>query len=605
MRDQNSMWGMRRRRLSCIDNVFRTRSNGNEKSHVKAHIITVVSLLSIAFVVRADGPTPVLHEYVPNVHGEEGSTLVSHGGDAPEAIVVNGEVIPPPQAANVPNDEAPMSAQPSPPDQTSPEPGRRATTFRPDRLTELASNLDYYEAFAPAIAPYKRVSALNAITLGEDGVTPVLAIASRTRTPVPVEGADTRARDGRARALFWGTVVLEFEGGSVVPIPSVSPESRILTVRTEPETMLRFERDEADNYYAIAARPITGEVRLVFLTDAPETYFSTSIPAVVTAASLAPMIPEMPASVMRRATTFANELGLHRGMAYRTIIETLVRHFRSFEESDRPPPNSGDIYLDLARGMKGVCRHRAYGFVITAQALGIPARFLENEAHAWAEIRLPGELGWMRVDLGGAANGLTAHNAQNAPRYQPRLPDMLPRPQSYAHANGEPSNIQGMRDDATTNTPSPLPNATQPGGNNGGGQNGGGAQAGGTNGNHTGPQLRPGAILRPSGPPDPSETRAPLFISVSSFYRDVFRGRELLVTGNLADEGGVGVAGMRIEVSLAAPQGDRAVLLGVTVTRDGGEFHASFGVPQSVPVGAYRLIVLTPGDAAHLPAQAN
>jgi transglutaminase-like putative cysteine protease len=41
--------------------------------------------------------------------------------------------------------------------------------------------------------------------------------------------------------------------------------------------------------------------------------------------------------------------------------------------------------LDLARGKRGVCRHRAYAFVIVAQALGIPARFVQNEAHAWVE----------------------------------------------------------------------------------------------------------------------------------------------------------------------------------------------------------------------------
>ncbi|MBK8171838.1 MAG: transglutaminase domain-containing protein [Sandaracinaceae bacterium] len=566
-------------------------------------VLLLLAAAVCVVTVHADNP-PVLHEYVPNVHGEEGSLLVSRGGDAPEAIVVNGEVIPPPDRSNVPEDEAPMSSQPTTPGDTTPEPGRRSTTFRPDRLTELQSNLDYYEAFAPAIAPYKRVSALNAVTLAEDGVTPVLTIASRMRTVIPVEGADTPARDGRARAMFWGTVVLEFEGGTEVPLPSVSPESRILTVRTQPETLLRFERDEADNYFAVATHPMSGSVRVTFLMDAPESYFSTPIPAVVTIGELANTVPEMPATVMRRATTFANELGLRRGMPYRTIIETLTRHFRSFEESERPPPNSGDIFLDLARGMKGVCRHRAYGFVITAQALGIPARFVQNEAHAWTEIRLPGALGWMRVDLGGAAHGLTAHNAQDAPRYQPRLPDMLPRPETFAHSNGEPTNMQGMRDDATTdNGQSPLPSATQPGGGTNGNQ--GGTQAGGTNGNHTGPALRPGAILRPSGPADPNETRAAVSIAVSSFYHDVFRGRELQVTGNLADANGVGLPGMRIEVSLAAPRGDRAVLLGVTVTREGGDFRASFGVPPSVPVGDYRLIVLTPGDATHLPAQAN
>lgn len=566
-------------------------------------VLIVGLVLSFSFVVEADTTGPVLHEYVPNVRDEEASLLLARGGDAPEAIVVDGEVVPPPAVSMEPHDEAPMNPQPQAPGDRTPEPGRRSTEFRPDRLTQLENRLDYYEAFSPAIAPYKRVSSLNAVTLGDDGRTPVLSIVSTRRTSVPVEGTGAATRDRRARALFWGTVVLEFEGGTEVPLPSVSPESRILTVRTQPETELRFERDEADNFFAIAAQPRFGSVRVVFLMDAPESYFSTPLPHQVTIGNLADTFPEMPASVMRRATTFANELGLRRGMPFRTIVETLTRHFRSFEESERPPPNSGDIYLDLARGMKGVCRHRAYAFVITAQALGLPARFLENEAHAWVELRLPGELGWMRVDLGGAANGLTAHNAQDAPRYQPRMPDLLPRPEAFERTQGAAPNMQGMRDDPTTNR-NELPSATSPGdgANPDGSPNGTQNAAGGA---PQGPRLRPGAILRPSGPPDPGETREAVSISVESFYRDVFRGRELQVTGMLTDASGAGVPGMRIEVSLAAPRTDHAVLLGVTVTRDGGEFRASFGVPPSVPVGSYRLIVLTPGDSTHLPAQAN
>lgn len=567
-----------------------------------SRIFITTLLLSFAVAAHADAPGPVLHEYVPHVRDDEASLLLARGGDAPEAIVVDGEVVPPPPVSLEPNDEAPMSPEEVAPGERTPEPGRRTTNFRPDRVTQLENHLDYYEAFSPAIAPYKRVSSLNAVTLGDDGRTPVLSVVSRRRIPVPVEGASATAHDGRARALFWGTVVLEFEGGTEVPLPSVSPESRILTVRTQPETPLRFERDEADNFFAIASTPRFGSVRLVFLMDAPEGYFSTPLPHQVTIGNLADTFPEMPASVMRRATTFASELGLRRGLPYRSIVETLTRHFRSFEESERPPPNTGDIYLDLARGMKGVCRHRAYAFVITAQALGIPARFVENEAHAWVEIRMPGELGWMRVDLGGAANGLTAHNAQDAPRYQPRMPDLLPRPEAFERTQGAAPNMQGMRDDPTAQR-NDLPSATSPGergeGANGAGattQNGGGGQ---------GPRLRPGAILRPSGPPDPEETRQSVSIAVESFYRDVFRGRELQVTGTLTDSTGAGVPGMRIEVSLAAPRSDHAVLLGVTVTREGGEFRASFGVPPSVPVGSYRLIVLTPGDSTHLPAQAN
>src|SRR5262249_33105245 len=92
---------------------------------------------------------------------------------------------------------------------------------------------------------------------------------------------------------------------------------------------------------------------------------------------------------------------------------------------------SGDIYMDLATGQRGVCRHRAFAFVVTAQALGLPARFVSNEVHAFVEVHVP-HLGWRRVDLGGAALDLPRRMTREARgRPRARADDPFPQPPSY------------------------------------------------------------------------------------------------------------------------------------------------------------------------------
>jgi transglutaminase-like putative cysteine protease len=573
-------------------------------------------------LARADDR--VLHEFVPEPGAEEGSDLVARAGDPePAGIVVDGEVVPPPSDVGLGPDERAM--RPAPGDGARQEvPGRRSTTFRPDLDTQLEGQLHYFEVFAPAIAPYKRVTALDAVTLGPDGVTPVLTVASTRRVAVPVEGTGVVAGDARPRDKFWGSVVLEMEGSDTVPLPSVSPESRILTLRAEPAVHLRVERDSADNFFAVTPTPMRGQIRLTFLTDAPRAYFGRALPAGAVDARAAE-VPPLPPSVQARGLRFAAELGLRRGMPWAAALEALVAHFRAFEEAPSPPRLSGDVYLDLARGKKGVCRHRAYAFVVTAQALGMPSRFLQNEAHAWVEVKLPGQGvdgGWLRIDLGGAATGLQAHAADDAPLYRPDVPDPLPRPEAYERSYSQLREASGLRAGAggaagprSATGPSSGRATTLPGGSAQRDGTGGGAAPGsGASGSGRAPGMgaasaaaAPGAVGSAGAATTgaPGGGRLPLQVAVHTFYREVFRGRELQVTGRVTDASGNGVAGQRVEVSLQTPGGDRAVLLGVTVSREGGAFRGSFGVPPDAGVGAYRLLVVAPGDARYAPAMAR
>lgn len=555
-----------------------SRMPGPERGRV---LLVTVPMVLAAVVVRAD-EVPTLHEYVPDLASDAGTLLVSSGGAEPDAIVYRGELLPAPEATGaIGPEERPMRAASG----ESPhreEPGRRSPSFRPDRVTELEGTVGYYTVFTPTIAPFKRVTGLERVTLAADG-TPVLSIPEGTRRPVDVEGVHSMAPDDRPRDRFWGSVVLDFSEGRTVPLPGVSPESRVLTLRSEPPTPIRLERDAADNLYATAVGPAAETVRAIFLMDAPRSYFGRPLPAGPVGA-LADRVHPLPPAVQRDAEAFAAELGLSTESELDVALRTLARHFRSFEESREPPTDTGNIYLDLARGRRGICRHRAYGFVITAQALGIPARFVQNEAHAWAEVALPGDGGWLRVDLGGAATGLEARGAGDRPRYEPEKVDPLPRPEEYERAYEEAARATAAREAVFPSEGSAVP------GRSPAAERARGPEA-------VGGEVHAALALD-------TRRRAHLDLSLDRERFEVFRGREIEVTGG-ARGGGRGVEGLRVEILLRARTEESERLLGVTVTNAQGRFRAVVGVPPEVAVGAYDLVVQTPGNDSFEPAQAR
>lgn len=534
-------------------------------------------VLACVAIARADAP--LRHEYVPRLSSDEGALVTSWAGAEPRALVYGGEVIGAPQGGALRSDERAMQASPGD-GRGLEEVGRRSPSFRPDRVTELHGEVGYFEVFTPTITPFKRVTALDGIAIGTGGV-PVLAIAERgPRTRIEPVGTQSPSPDGRARDLFWGNVVIDFSSGQEAPFPSVSPESRILTVRTEPATQLHVERDHADNFFVVLDEPSAGMVRIIFLSDAPRTYFGAELPS-APADSLIHEVPEVPRSIERRALQFAATLGLRRGAPFDRTLETLVHWFRSFEESREPPRDTGDIYWDLAMGQRGVCRHRAYAFVITAQALGIHARFVQNEAHAWVEVHLPESRGWMRIDLGGSPRGLSPRSHRERPMYRPDVPDPLPRPEAYVRAYAEAAaRMSAARGDTSSR-----------------------ASRSGSRSDAAG-QVSSATERRTETSGMENDHRAPLELRVDvEPTMSVLRGQSIEVRGTASSESRE-VAGLRIEVLLSSTEHAHERLLGVTVTDAQGSFTASLGIPADLGVGDYRLVVRSPGNARVGPAVA-
>lgn len=553
----------------------------------RSPLVVALALVALVPDVRADEDR-VLHEYVPDVDDADEAGLVLGRDAAPEAILYEGELLTAPRGGALRSDERAMVAPPDASGTGRDAPGRRSPTFRPDRITSLEGSLGYFTVFSPSIAPFKRVSALDAVVRSDSGV-PVLGVAHPEEiTPVPVVGAIGPPADGRPRDRFWGSVVLDFTAGDRVPFPSVSPESRMLTLQTEPPTDLRIEKDAADNFFAVAPARV-GPVRVTFLTDAPREYFNARAIPEVPVDALAEEVFALDAVTEAEALRFARQLGISRQSDLADALEALTEHFRSFVESEEPPPDTGNIFRDLAQAQRGVCRHRAYAFVITAQALGLPARFVMNEAHAWVEVKLIG-LGWMRIDLGGAANALQNHGGGDRPVYRPREADPLPQPEAYRQSYSQLSGdrVDGFREGEAE----AFAEASRYGSE-------------GIEGQGVGPDAEGVAEAEGGGlfsaPVDERRGR-PLRLTVDTRELEVFRGRSLSVSGRALDPDGQGVEGLRVEVLL---RGARERLLGVTVTGSGGTYRTTVGVAQDLEVGEYRLVVRTPGNDDFFPARAR
>jgi len=562
---------------------------------VLASLATLPSLLNLVSLLAglttpASARAQQLHEYLPGVSADEIREALQHDARDDQTrheSSLNANAMSSPSESGDAELDGPYSLE------SSVAPGTES--LRPDRMTSLEGSLDYDEAFDPSIAPFKRVTAFNSVRLDSDGVTPLLAVGDTKRRPVPIEGLRAKAPDARPRDRFIGEYSVDFSSSLLQPLPSVSPESRMLSLSTEPAVDVQVERDAADNFYLRARGPIPNtRVRVRWDTDAPRVYFGTDIPTL--GLRELPVLPPLDPSIEQRALTFSAELGITPGSDLRDALEKLTQHFRSFVESSDALHNTGDVYWDLLHGGKGLCRHRAYGFVVTARALGIDARFVQNEAHSWVEVRLP-ELGLMRIDLGGATHGLTAHEASPRARYVPAQPDTLPRPasyrQSYAHAADGGGSPRTPESETTASTPeregagrwtrdTPALSQTR-------------ADAAADGGN-----VRPDTseLARSHKP------KLPVHILLDDRRINGLRGGKLALAGRVLEADGRGVPGVRTEIWLKHPGQtvtDKHLLLAVQVSDAEGYFHANFGVPHDLPIGDYRISVHSDADATHLP----
>jgi transglutaminase-like putative cysteine protease len=449
---------------------------------------------------------------------------------------------------------------------------------RPDMSTEIEGVLDYRTVFDPSIVPFKRNRALDVVQRDLNlGLSP----RRRYRTLEPV---GNRLEDGRE--AFWGSVVIEGDAGERLPLPSVSPESRILSYETSPPATLTFEQDSADNFYITPSR--SGRLRVVFVVDASTRYFGRGLPIGLTVRDVPPALrPKVPRTVRREADRVAAALGLNRRQDYATLLNAIVAHFRGFQPGE-PPDRVGSIYEDLALGGVGICRHRGYGFVITAQALGIPARYVFNEAHVFVEAYVPGpDPGWVRIDLGGGAEGLTVHGGKDKTLHHPQARDPFDRPTSYANA------IAGGQTAGATQVQG-MPSRQRPGLDPTIAENPGTAAVA-----KEVRRLMQGVVPRAQPRPDATQTRTTLTVT-DNF---VFRGDALEVVGTVHDLAGNPVRHGEVRLLLLLrPENDAIRLLGTARIDSQGRYRATIRVGDSETPGEYEVVAEFAGSGVYGPS---
>ncbi len=535
-------------------------------------VLVLAALLAASGTAAADaaGRSVVLHEPIAPDAAEDLALRVALTGDLPAALQTPGGVV-----------EAPDPLRPPAPWDPSYGPSATTDAFAPDTDTRRPEVSDYDDPFTPSTAPFKRLEAFDAVLSDYH-------VEVRDPRLVRLAALQGGAPPGAEEDAFYADIVVDVPPEGSVRIPSVGPGARVVHARLGiGETPVPFQilRDGADNWFlqpataaggprALGANGLPRRARLVMEVAIARAAFGGA-PGDVSWSEL-PLVPPLPDNVARDAAVVRAAVGVSRAMRPRDALAKLVDYFRGFTDSEEPPPPLGSVYLDLALSRKGVCRHRAFAFLVTAQSLGIPTRLVENEAHAWVEIH-DGTL-WRRIDLGGAGRlpPAASNRIAQRDRYQ-SPPDAFQWP---ARAERGSDMIAGA------GAPPGSRSAT------GGGSLGAGSAPGGAASSAL-------ASVPPRDVPQSDEEfRAPSTVSIAITDALVHRGLPFHVRGSVrADHGPC--AHVTVELSLREPSARKRILLAkfaTLATGDDGTFEGAV-VPAGVPLGDYELSAETPGDA--------
>ena len=523
---------------------------------------------------------PVPHEDLPAPTGADASPVIGAGsaGSVPTALR-SGEVIIPKPSVDTPAN----NARGEPVLGTKDFGADRQTSLKPDDNTGTDGTLHYISVFNPDVLPFKRMSTLDAVA---DDYT--LKIGRPALTELVVGGVT----DPKTRDWFYGNMVVDLTPGADVPLPSVAPDMRILSYDIKPKIALKFEKDGADNFYVRTEESnASGQYRLIIYVDADQGYFAPSLPtkakytprmvATMTPPELRPIMSEQIRSAGR---TTLDKIGIDADMNLPDAFNKLVSYFRSFE-AKKLPPTTGDIYRDLCDSQAGVCRHRAFSFMITANTLGIPTRYVQNEAHAFIEVWFP-ERRWQRIDLGGAALRMDVVNAEDKRLHTPRAEDPFAKPQEYKQQYTQlEGDIRGLtsKQIEDRHKPNGAPSGSL-GASSGNGSGGGGPD-----------RITPDPSL-PTVTQDPKKLTPRLDVTTAD--TSAFRGDVVHVEGRVVAQGKP-VVDHPVDVFLAPAgrHGAGPIPLGRAVSDATGRFTQEFTVPGSLNLATYEIYLASPEDA--------
>jgi hypothetical protein len=506
----------------------------------------------VALMAHAQGP--VLHEYIePNAREDVELAATTQDGAMPAALETESGVVPAPQSGQrKPQSEHAYGGNATPDSIDS--------SYRVDRDTTRPDSVSYDEPFIPAIAPFKRLYAYDAVDESFE-----LTVFDRSLSKLEVGGKPAPQDD-----QFYADLFVDLAPGVPVRIPSVGPGARALVARTDPDLAFHLERDRADNWFMVG--DARRRVRLIMQLAVPRAVFSTEL-ADATWGELLHKLPPLPPAVSSAAADVAQHIGVSRRQTPKQVAATLVAYFRAFAPSEAAPKatRGAQLYQELSISRKGVCRHRAYAFMVTALGLGLPTRMVRNEAHAWVEVY--DGTRFHRIDLGGAAGRMD---------YDARAGDHVhrPPPDALAWPEGAESGQAMLAQTLDANPGQPPADAARPPG--------------------AASNAAPAAVAS-AGLPDqaridgaPAEDeRPPASVSLKVGAASTPRGASLSIAGSV-EAAGEPCSYARVDVSLQDGLGAET-WLGAFPTDENGRVDGRITVPFDIEVGDYKVIARTPG----------
>lgn len=547
---------------------------------VRARRVGLLARVGLAFAIvgtaagGADAQAPegsILHEFIPPDPTEDISfAATTLDGNLPAAIQTPSGVATAPDPQRPPSSDHVYTGA-----TTDDSPG---STYEPDRDTRRPNVEHYDDPFSPSTAPFKRLRAYD--DFDERYTLRVANQALATMTPAGSVGAGDEP--------FYGDISVDLIPDQPVRIPTVGPGARILRMHTNPTQQVEVQRDGAENWFVRGRE--RARVRLIVELAIPRATFGSAF-ADASWNELGRHMRFTPrANQLAAFQKVAQAIGISQAMRPREVLRKMVEYFRSFEPSDNPPHGEDDIYLDLALSKKGVCRHRAFAFLVTAIHMGLPSRMVVNEAHAWVEV-FDGKL-WHRIDLGGAAANLENDTDPTRPRHVPP-PDPYAWPATRDDGQGladRSAEQQGPESAADPNGATPDPSASAS------------ASAAPPPSAAPSPSMSPSAL--PSVPPPTPVTSAPppngptepTEIRVAPVDTEVRRGFPFHLGGEVKS-GGVPCAHIRVDVVLVSEAMPQGTAVGSLSTDEQGHYDGAVVIPRDFSLGDYQLLVETPGDA--------
>ncbi|WP_437783136.1 transglutaminase-like domain-containing protein [Sorangium sp. So ce1097] len=517
----------------------------------------LVFALACAVSPLADAQGSLLHEFIAPDPAEDVSLATTTlDGGLPAAIQT------PSGLATAPDPQRPPSTQQQVYSNVGSDAGPEAS-YEPDRDTRRPNVERYDDPFSPATAPFKRLQAYDAVRADYS-----LVVRDRSLKTVTA-GATVAAGD----ESFYGDIAVDLVPNEPVRIPTVGPDTRLVRMHVNPDTPVTVLRDGADNWFVRGTK--SARVRLVVQLAIARATFGSEFADVDWSKLERHRAPQEGAheAAFRQV---AQAIGISTAMRPRDVVQRMVEYFRSFAPSDDPPKGHGDIYLDLALSRKGVCRHRAFAFLVTALHIGIPSRMVVNEAHAWVEV-FDGSL-WHRVDLGGAALNMDQE-------IDPSRPPYVPPPDPYSWPEQRDSG-QDLADRTRAEQAQQGP-----------------AGPAGSGGNPAAPP--PPSPPAPTPASDPNERAAERTeVVVTALDKDIRRGFPLHLQGQVSSNGAP-CAHVRVDVILRGTSAPQGVTVGSLSTDERGRYDDAVVIPREVALGEYDLVVATPGDARCKPGRTD